>query len=95
MGDRLYEVVGSASGYLQLHSSGPSIKILGIGGAALSYADGGNAKGDPAELLEDQIVRLDGNHMLGRAVAKFGPIKIPLAYFVLERRQQVPPTWSW
>lgn len=59
-------------------------------GATLSYADGGNPKGDPAELLQDQVVRLDANHMLGRAVAKFGPLKIPLAYFVLERREEVP-----
>ena len=56
-------------------------------GATLSYADGGNPKGDPSRLLLDQVVRIDGNHMLGRAVAKFGPIRIPLAYFVLERRE--------
>ena len=55
-------------------------------GATLSYADGGNPQGDPARLLEDQVVIVDGNHMIGRAVAKFGPFKIPLAYFVLERR---------
>ena len=55
-------------------------------GTTLSYADGGNPQGDPARLLMDQVVQIDGNHMLGRAVAKFGPFKIPLAYFVLERR---------
>jgi len=64
-------------------------------GATLSYADGGNAKGDPAKLLQDQVVRIDHNHMIGRAVAKFGPIKIPIAYFVLERREEPLPVRSW
>ena len=64
-------------------------------GATLSYADGGNAQGDPARLLQDQVVRIDSNHMLGRAVAKFGPFQIPLAYFVLERRENTPPPRSW
>ncbi len=56
-------------------------------GHTFSYADGNNSAKDPARLLEDQVVKIDDNHMLGRAVAKFGPIKIPIAYFVLERRE--------
>lgn len=56
-------------------------------GVTFSYADGNNLHSDPARLLEDQVVKVDGNHMIGRAVAKFGPVKIPLAYFVLEKRQ--------
>ena len=56
-------------------------------GSTFSYRDGGNAPNDPARLLLDQVVRIDEHHMLGRAVAKFGPFEIPLAYFVLERHQ--------
>ena len=56
-------------------------------GSTFSYRDGGNASNDPARLLSDQVVRIDDHHMLGRAVAKFGPFEIPLAYFVLERTQ--------
>ena len=51
----------------------------------LNYSKGGNRKLDPANLISDQLVKLDDNHMLGRATAKFGPIRIPLAYFVLQR----------
>ena len=54
-------------------------------GAILSYRNGGNGLLDPANLIEDRLVKLDDNHMLGRATANFGPIKIPVAYFVLER----------
>lgn len=54
-------------------------------GAKFSYRDGGNPRGDASKLLVDRVVMIDCNHMLGRATAKFGPINIPLAYFVLER----------
>ena len=54
-------------------------------GVVLNYSKGGNRKLDPANLISDQLVKLDDNHMLGRATAKFGPIRIPLAYFVLQR----------
>ncbi len=54
-------------------------------GVVFSYRDGGNPPGDAARLLVDKVVRLDDDHLLGRATAKFGPIQIPLAYFVLER----------
>jgi len=56
-------------------------------GAVFSYADGGNPDGDAARLLKDQVVKLNDHQMLGRAVVEFGPIEIPLSYFVLERRQ--------
>ena len=56
-------------------------------GATFSYADGNNPDGDPARLLKDQVVKLNDHQMLGRAVVQFGPIEIPLSYFVLERRQ--------
>ncbi len=54
-------------------------------GVIFSYRDGGNAKNDPARLLQDRVVKIDDNHMIGRATANFGPIRIPLSYFVLER----------
>ena len=54
-------------------------------GAIFSYRDGGNAKNDPARLLMDRVVKIDDNHMIGRATANFGPVRIPLSYFVLER----------
>ena len=56
-------------------------------GAVFNYRQGGNRPTDPANLLVDKVVMLDANHMLGRATANFGPVQIPLAYFVLERIQ--------
>jgi len=54
-------------------------------GSVFSYRDGGNPKNDPARLLQDRVMKIDDNHMIGRATANFGPIRIPLSYFVLER----------
>lgn len=54
-------------------------------GAVFSYRDADNRRSDPARLLVDKVVKIDDNHMLGRVTARFGPIEIPLAYFVLER----------
>ena len=54
-------------------------------GVEFNYRRGGNRKCDPAKLLVDKVVKIDDNHLLGRATANFGPLKIPLAYFVLER----------
>ncbi len=54
-------------------------------GATLSYRDGANRRRDPARFLVDKVVIIDEDHLLGRAVAKFGPLEIPLAFFVLER----------
>jgi hypothetical protein len=56
-------------------------------GLVLSYRHGGNSRRDPARLIEDRLVKLDDNHLLGRATVRLGPIRIPLAYFVLERVQ--------
>jgi len=64
----------------QAHGIGPFRHAV-----VLNYSKGGNGKLDPANLISDQLVKLDDNHMLGRATAKFGPIKIPLAYFVLQK----------
>ena len=57
-------------------------------GVFLNYSKGGNRKLDPANLISDRLVKLDDNHMLGRATVKLGPIRIPLAYFVLQRVTQ-------
>lgn len=57
-----------------------------LGHAALfSYRDSGNPGSDPARLLVDRVVRIDQDHLLGLVTAKFGPVEIPLAYFMLER----------
>ena len=53
--------------------------------ARLSYADGDNPASDPSRLLIDHVVRINEHQLLGRAAAKFGPVQIPLSYFVLER----------
>ena len=54
-------------------------------GVVFSYRKGKNRKADPVRLLVDRVVKIDENHLLGRVTANFGPLRIPLAYFVLER----------
>jgi len=54
-------------------------------GVTFSYRNGNNKPNDPANVLVDKVVVLDANHLLGRVTANFGPIRIPLAYFTLER----------
>ncbi len=54
-------------------------------GVIFDYRKGNNQKMDPVRLIVDRVVKIDDNHLLGRATANFGPLKIPLAYFVLER----------
>jgi hypothetical protein len=54
-------------------------------GVEFNYRYGGNRKRDPVRLLVDRVVKIDDNHLLGRATANFGPFHIPLAYFMLER----------
>ncbi len=65
--------------------SGPG----GIGpfrhGVKFSYWRGDNRKADPVRLIVDRVVKIDCNHLLGRATVNIGPIRIPVAYFVLER----------
>ncbi len=53
-------------------------------GLVLNYAAGGNGR-DPSRRIWDQVVKLDDNHMLGRATVRIGLAKVPVAYFVLER----------
>lgn len=53
-------------------------------GLVLNYAAGGNGR-DPARRIWDQLVKLDDNHILGRATVRVGLAKVPVAYFVLER----------
>ncbi len=64
-------------------------------GVTFSYRNGKNKPTDPANVLVDKVVVLDANHMLGRVTANFGPMRIPLAYFTLERIQTplsaIPP----
>jgi hypothetical protein len=36
-------------------------------------------------LIVDKVVKIDENHLLGRAVARIGLVQVPLAYFMLER----------
>ncbi len=54
-------------------------------GVVFSYRRGRNRKFDPVRLIVDKVVKIDDNHLLGRATANFGPLQIPVAYFVLER----------
>ena len=53
-------------------------------GLVLNYAAGGNGCA-PARRIWDQLVKLDDNHMLGRVTVRVGLLKVPVAYFVLER----------
>jgi len=54
-------------------------------GVIFSYREGGNRRGDMSRMIVDQVVLIDHNHLLGRASVRLGPLKIPVAYFVLER----------
>ena len=54
-------------------------------GVVFSYRRGGNRRLDPARLIIDKVVKIDDNHLLGRATANVGLFRIPVAYFVLER----------
>lgn len=54
-------------------------------GLEFSYRDGGNPKMDASKLLVDKVVKINDNTMLGRASARFGLVRIPVAFFVLER----------
>ena len=54
-------------------------------GTLLSYRDGANKPLDAIRLLVDRVVKIDDDHLLGRATVRtvFGPV--PVAYFMLER----------
>jgi hypothetical protein len=57
-------------------------------GLVLNYRAGGNPHRDPSRVIWDQLVKLDDNHMLGRATVRAGLAKIPVAFFVLERIEE-------
>lgn len=54
-------------------------------GTIFSYRDGGNRPWAASRLIVDRVVKIDDDHLLGRATVRsvFGPI--PVAYFMLER----------
>ncbi len=54
-------------------------------GAKYSYRNGGNRRFSSSRLLVDRVVKIDDQHLLGRAAIRtiFG--NIPVAYFMLER----------
>lgn len=54
-------------------------------GVVFSYREGGNPRGDLSRLIVDQVVMIDHHHLLGRASVRLGLVKVPVAYFVLER----------
>ena len=59
----------------------------------LDYGRGHN--GFPAKLLRDHVVRVapgDDDLLLGKAYLAVGPLRIPVSYFVLERRRRAPTT---
>ena len=58
-------------------------------GMVLNYAAGGNGR-NPSRRVWDQVVKLDDNHLLGRATIRVGFVKIPVAFFVLERISMSP-----
>ncbi len=55
------------------------------GSVELDYSIADNVWNDPSKVLIDELVMIDENLLLGRANAKIGLLKIPIAYFVLYR----------
>jgi len=51
----------------------------------LDYTIAENKWNDPSKVLVDKLVSIDDDLLLGRAYAKIGLVKIPVAYFVLYR----------
>jgi hypothetical protein len=58
----------------------------------LDYGRGGNPLLDVSRPLRDYVVALEGGLFLGKAYYALGPARVPLGFFVLERRR--PTTWS-
>ena len=56
-------------------------------GSVFSYRLGGNRRLAPSRLLFDRVVKIDDNHLLGRAAVRTIVGPIPVAYFMLERIQ--------
>ena len=61
--------------------------------ALLDYSQGRNSLFQPARLLRDYIVRGSADSddlLLGKAYVALGPLRVPVSYFVLERRRALP-----
>jgi hypothetical protein len=59
----------------------------------LDYGKGRNSFFQPARLLRDYLVRVSpdsGDLLLGKAYVALGPLRLPLTYFVVERRRPLP-----
>ena len=59
----------------------------------LDYGRGHN--GFPAKLLRDHLVRVSPGSddlLLGKAFCAIGPLRVPVSYFILERRRRAPTT---
>lgn len=55
----------------------------------LDYGKGDNPPWDPSRLLRDYVVRIDPGSddlLLGKAYLALGPARVPVGYFVLERK---------
>jgi len=61
--------------------------IVARGKTELDYSLGENPFWEPSRFLVDEIVQIDDGLLLGRAYFKFGYVRIPVAYFALERLQ--------
>jgi hypothetical protein len=51
----------------------------------LDYGAGGNAWYDPAGRIRDYLVRVDERLLLGKAYMAFGPARVKVGFFVLQR----------
>jgi hypothetical protein len=60
----------------------------------LDYGRGGNPPLDPTRALRDYLVRVDrGSDLLliGKAYLALGPLRVPVAFFVMERASKIDP----
>lgn len=51
------------------------------------YDDPTKSKLNPERWIVDKVVKLDANHMLGRACVRVAGAQVPVAYFILERME--------
>ncbi|MGH2950761.1 MAG: hypothetical protein ACRDKX_01800 [Solirubrobacterales bacterium] len=60
--------------------------------ALLDYSQGRNGLLQPARFLRDYLVRVADSDdlLLGKAYLALGPLRLPVSYFVLERRRPLP-----
>jgi hypothetical protein len=52
----------------------------------LDYSQSGNLPWDPTRHLWDELVEAEPNLLLGRAYMSVGSLRVPIAYFALEKR---------